>query len=154
FQPTSRTKDRGREDPLEAQPRTPNRAALVELNQDQLLVNGRRFFFRGIRHTDTPLKVLRDAGFNTIWCSPGTAPGVLEDAVNQGFWIVPALSAAQEDPTKDANGLSQAISRFLERDAVLFWDLGWGLGSEEAPATAKVAELVRAADPQRPRGAD
>src|SRR5262249_15014805 len=74
FQPASRTGDRGREDKPEAAPPTPSRAALVELNQDQLLVNGRRFFFRGIRRTDTPLKVLRDAGFNTVWFDPSTPP--------------------------------------------------------------------------------
>jgi hypothetical protein len=155
FQPTSRPKEtKGREETPEAAPRTPNRAALVELNQDQLLVNGRRFFFRGIRHTDTPLKVLRDAGFNTLWCSPATAPSVLEDAVNQGFWIVPSFSAAEEESAVDGAIVSRDVARFLERDAVLFWDLGGGLMNEQAAATTKVAELVRAADPQRPRGAD
>src|SRR5262249_31345366 len=58
-----------------SKPHLPNRAAVVELNQSHLLVSGRPFLFRGIRHSDTPLKVLRDAGFNTVWVDYATAPG-------------------------------------------------------------------------------
>ena len=71
-----------------------HRAAEVKINDVQLLVNGERFFLRGIRHTGTPLKTLRDAGFNTVWLDETTPPGLVEDAVNLGFWIVPTPDAA------------------------------------------------------------
>jgi len=55
-------------------PRQPSRNALVEMDRGQLLVNGKPFFFRGIRHSDTPLQTLRDAGFNTIWVDYTSPP--------------------------------------------------------------------------------
>ena len=39
------------------------RSSEVQLKGTQLLVSGQKFFLRGIRHTGTPLKTLRDAGF-------------------------------------------------------------------------------------------
>src|SRR5207253_1791908 len=42
-------------------PRKPHHSALVEMDRGQLLVNRKPFFFRGIRHSGTPLQTLRDA---------------------------------------------------------------------------------------------
>src|SRR5581483_4751331 len=44
----------------------PGANRVVEFNGNQILVGGKRFFFRGLRHSDTPLRILRDAGFNTL----------------------------------------------------------------------------------------
>ena len=115
------------------QPRQP---VLVEIDRDQLRVGGKRFFFRAIRHTDTPLKVLRDAGFNTIWLDEGSTSAQVAEAVNLGFWVVPSLSVGPTS-TAEAGGspdtfltsnpvLGKTVSRFLEQDGVLFWDLGGG----------------------------
>ncbi|HJT77989.1 MAG TPA: hypothetical protein VJ739_12370, partial [Gemmataceae bacterium] len=84
---------------LQRQPRLPPQ--MVDLDRDQLRVSGKSFFFRAIRHTDTPLEVLREAGFNTIWLDDETPPAVVEKAVNLGFWVVPALPVADtfETPT-------------------------------------------------------
>jgi hypothetical protein len=135
--------------------RAANRNALVEMDHDQLLVNRTRFFIRGIRHSDTPLKVLRDAGFNTVWFDHASSPALLEEAVNLGFWLVPALPTRDRDThLVSADGLRQEISRFIERDAVLFWDIGGGLTKEQVPEVLQMREFVRSVDPQRPVGAD
>jgi hypothetical protein len=125
------------------------------MRNSQLTVNDKRFFMRGIRYSDTPLKVLRDAGLNTVWFDHGTAPAVLEEAIDLGFWIVPVLPGPGDaaSPTANAN-LQQEITRFLERDAVLFWDVGGGLVEEHSDDVFKTVRMIHAADPQRPIGAD
>jgi hypothetical protein len=140
------------------------RPAVIELDRDQLRIGGKSFFFRAIRHTDTPLDVLRAAGFNTIWLDDQTPPEVVQQAVEQGFWLVPALPVndVPEGPGADTyltanTNFGRRLSRFLDldADAVLFWDLGGGgLAVEQSNAVAKTASLVRSADPQRPLAAD
>ena len=130
------------------------RAAVVQLNRDQLLVSGKKFFFRGTRHTNAPLKVLRDAGFNTLWLDDSATPAMIEEAANLGFWVVPTLAAMiKERQLTSADALGRTVSHFIENDAVLFWDLGGGLQSEQVPALARTAQLVRSAD-TRPLAAD
>jgi hypothetical protein len=140
------------------------RPAIIDLDRDQLTVGGKRFFFRAIRHTDTPLRVLREAGFNTIWLDVGTSPATVEDAVNLGFWVVPSLPVAGASDVAGLDGnkylvsqqaIGKLVSRFGEQDAVLFWDLGQGgLALEQAQAVARAAQLVHAVDPNRPLAAD
>jgi hypothetical protein len=130
------------------------RPSIVEIKQDHLLVSGKRFFMRGIRHSDTPLGVLRDAGFNTIWFDQAAATAALEEAVNLGFWVVPSLRAAGESDRVSAEAVRNGVSRFLVGDAVLFWDLGGGLVDEQKGPVTRTAEQIHALDPQRPVGAD
>lgn len=135
-------------------PRPPSRAAVVEF-KDLIYVNGKRFFFRGIRHSDTPLKALRDAGFNTVWFDFNTPSSLMEEAINLGFWIVPSVPVGSQDPRlASSNSLVREVARFTERDAVLFWDLGGGLSQEQAPLVARTGKWIQAADPQRPQGGD
>lgn len=152
FRTTSRPLNREAVSP-DRQP--PRRAGMVQLKDERLVVNGKRFFIRGIRHSDTPLKTLRDAGFNTLWIDDSTPPERIEDAINQGFWIVPALPALADD-TSDAAGeeVVRSVSRLAAQDAVLLWDLGGGLTLEQAPKTARLAKLVRETDRERPLAAD
>jgi hypothetical protein len=123
------------------------------------------FFFRAIRHTDTPLKTLRDAGFNTVWLDSRAAPETVEDAVNNGFWLVPAVPLVRGTDTTVSRGsenylvsqdtVGKLVSRYMEQDAVLFWDIGaGGLAVEHADHVTRTAKLVHARDPQRPLGAD
>jgi hypothetical protein len=148
FQPVSRAITRPNQTP------TTPRAAAVEF-RDGLMVNGKRFLFRCIRHTDTPLKALRDAGFNAVWLDYDASPALLEEAVNLGFWLVPALPVNANDPRLSTpEQLGQVASHFLNGDAVLFWDLGGGLVREQADRVAQAAQVVRAADPQAPLGVD
>jgi hypothetical protein len=132
-----------------------SRGAMVEFNGSQLLVGGKPFFIRGIRHSDTPLKALRDAGFNTVWVDAGDDPALLQQAADIGFWLVPSLPVTQpETRFVSTEGLNQGVSRFPALDAVLFWDLGGALAIEQNALVARSAQLVRVADPGRPVGAD
>jgi hypothetical protein len=132
----------------------------VQLNGNQLLVSGQRFFLLGIRHTGTPLKVLRDAGFNTVWLDETTPPGLIEDAVNLGFWVVPALSTPNRPGGRTPAQLTsreafgRTVSRFIDTGAILGWDLGGNLTYEQTPDVARAAAAFRDVDPQRPVVAD
>jgi hypothetical protein len=146
-----------------SQPAASRRAAEVQLRGKQLLVSGQRFFMLGIRHTGTPLKVLRDAGFNTVMLDETTPPGLLEDAVNLGFWVVPTLSppglpdrfGGHAPGQLTSRGAFEAsVARFLNTDAVLAWDLGGNLGFEQSAAVARAARAFRDVDPLRPMAAD
>jgi hypothetical protein len=141
-------------------PRTPGnlvsaplaRHAIIELNQEQLRVNRKPFFIRGIRHSNTPLKALRDAGFNTLWLDHTVSDQVLAEALHQGFWLgvqVPVL----EDPARfgTPENMSREIARLAACDAVLFWDLGGGRSAEQAEAIGQAALAVRAIDPYQGR---
>src|SRR5208337_395612 len=122
---------------------------VVELSQ-HLMVSGKRFFLRGIRYTDTPLKTLRDAGFNTLWLDSSPSRSLMEEAINQGFWLVPVLPVMASDPksvTPDA--LSAEMNPYLESDGVLIWDVGGGRTMEEAPLVARAVQIIKASDPQQ-----
>lgn len=160
---------------MTAQPKLPparnERGVEVKMEQDKLFVRGKPFFFRAVRYSDTPLKTLRDAGFNTVWFD-ASAPGErIEEAVGHGFWIVPslpllgepkpaakgaALTGRGSDLTtaRDVEGLAAAITRFLSGDAVLFWDLGSALQAEKLDQLEQTAKAIALSDPHRPRGAD
>jgi hypothetical protein len=155
FQPTNRAPGAVKLLTPADQPQAPKRTAVIDLDQNHLMVNSKRFFFRGIRYSDTPLKTLRDAGFNTLWIDPATPPAALDEAMSLGFWLVPMLPAGDTDPQHlPAENVQQEVARFLDRDAVLFWDLGGGLTDEQAAAVAHTAKLVRTADPGRPVAGD
>jgi hypothetical protein len=138
-----------------ALPRAASRAPVVEMNQDQLQVSGKHFLIRAIRHSDTPLQALRDAGFNTVWMDYTATKAQLEEAVNLGFWLVPYLPVTANDPQlASAENLNNLVAHFIDGDAVLFWDMGGALVAEQAPAVARAAAAIHAADPMRPLGGD
>jgi hypothetical protein len=131
------------------------RPVLVEQNQEQLLVGGMRFLMRGIHYSDTPLKTLRDAGFNTLWVDANTSPTALQEAVDLGFWLIPSLpGAADEKRLVSDDLLSREITQFPAPEAVLAWDVGSALTNEQTPAVTRTAQLIRSADPGRPVGGD
>lgn len=119
----------------------------VEFQRDQLRVNNRAVLFRGIRHTDTPLKALRDAGINTLFFPDTTPPAVAAEATQLGFWLVPNVPIDSESATKE-------VSRMAGDDAVLAWNLGDGRSTDQMDAVVRTAAAVRAADPQRPIACD
>ncbi len=135
--------------------RPPSLPVNVNVTHDRLMLNGKPIIFRGIRYTDTPLNVLRDLGLNTLFLDSTVPSRSLDEAVQLGFWLVPMLHGAEEDaPAVTPDQLRQNLMRFIDKDAVLFWDAGDGLRSESVEATAKLAQAVRAIDPNRPVGAD
>ncbi|MFO0926339.1 MAG: hypothetical protein U0736_04775 [Gemmataceae bacterium] len=140
------------------------RTGEVQLRGNQLLVNGKRFLLRGIRHTGSPpLRTLRDAGFNTLWMDESTPPALVEDAAGLGFWLVPSIAPPQVyvstrggaagQPTSTEE-FTRKVSRFAEQDAVLAWDLGSNLGAERYADVTRLARSFRLADPHRPVMAD
>ncbi len=148
---------------------TPGRPAVnrrpdeIQLQGRQLLVGGERFFLTGIRHTGTPLAVLRRAGFNTVWLDESTPSGLIEDAANLGFWIVPTLHPPEivEQPGGGVQGqltsreaFVRNVSRFLQEQAVLSWDLGGNLPFEKAKSVVSLARAIHNIDPMRPLSAD
>ncbi len=136
-------------------PRAGDRNAVVEFNGNQIMVGGKPFFFHGIRQTDTPLRALRDAGFNTVFLDGNASPALIQEAADLGFWIVPQLKALSDDSHVTANDtLDKDISRFTDNDAILFWHLSSTLSFEQAPLMDRAAQLVRRADPGRPITAD
>jgi hypothetical protein len=131
------------------------RHAVVEVSQDQLLINGKRFFFRGIRHTDTPLKTLRETGLNTIWFEEEASSERIDEASRLGFWLVPSVVGQGNDPRAvSMDSLNRTMTRFRAGDAVLWWDLGGGRTNEEASLVARTVQAVHGIDTQRPVGGD
>lgn len=133
------------------------RPSVVEMNQDHLMVSSKPFLLRAIRHSDTPLTALRDAGFNTVWFDAATPLKLVEQAADLGFWVVPALNVARQDaPPISREALIKDIDKFLLNDAVLCWDLGGGLTADkkDRDAVNLAARAIRMVDPQRPLSAD
>ncbi len=137
------------------------RSSDVQLKGSQLIVSGQKFFLRGIKHSGTPLKTLRDAGFNTVWLDESVANSTLDEAVNQGFWIVPMMQLPNSDETgsipaqlTSQQAVGKKVSRFLDQEAVLCWDLGSNLQFEKSPLVIKSAQSLRNADPLRPLAID
>lgn len=144
-----------------ARPAVNRRTAVISLEGNKLFVSGKPFFPRIIRHTGTPLMALHYAGFNTILFDESTPPGLIEDAATLGFWIAPSVTP----PLMNASGNAQltsssnetftrTVSRFLDQDAVLWWDLGTNLEYEKFPAVSQAARAFRTIDPMRPVSGD
>lgn len=130
------------------------RNLVVDFNGSQLSVGGKRVFFRGIRQTDTPLRALHNAGFNTVFLDHSASPALLQEAVDLGFWVVPQLKVLAETQLVSFDGISQEVTRFTENDAVLFWHLSSTLSFEQKELVTRAAQVLRQADPGRPITAD
>ena len=133
----------------------------VEQRGGMVQVDGKPYFFRAIRHTGTPLHVLRQAGFDTLWLPPDAPDDLLAEANREGWLVVPTvpLAAARGDDTsavaldRSADELAGFIRKFAGTD-VLFWDLGGGRTAEQSDRVYRTFEVLRSQDPRRPRGAD
>jgi hypothetical protein len=146
-----------------ALPRPSATAAVVEFSNSRLLVNGKRFFFRGIRLTETRPEVLpkvltglRYAGFNTLWLDAASPPAVVHQAAELGFRLVPVLPSGEQAYFVSTRGLSQEVDHFPEPADVLFWDVGDSLrySGRDMAALTRLAQLVRQMDAGRPLTAD
>jgi hypothetical protein len=146
-----------------AQTAVNRRASVVSLKGNQFVVNGEKFFVRGIRHTGTPLKTLRAAGFNTVWLDETTPPGLIEDATNLGFWMVPMIAPptvqTRSGPidaqlTAVNETFRNKMSLFLRSDSVLAWDLGGNEPFENCALVSRTIQTFHAVDPLRPVAVD
>src|SRR5262249_52151367 len=129
------------------------KTTLASFSGNQLFVGDKPSFFRGIRHTDTPLRVLRDAGFNTIFFDSNQGPKLVQEAAELGFRLVPVFKAVGDKDLATPEGAGKAMSQFSGSD-LLFVHLGGTLAYEQVGNVAKVASLVRQADPGRGVTAD
>jgi|YNPMSStandDraft_1061717.scaffolds.fasta_scaffold03478_4 hypothetical protein len=135
------------------------RARPVEQRGGQLLVDDKPFFFRAIRHTGTPLHVLRQAGFDTLWLPPDAEAELLAEAEREGWMVIatlplaPAREEGEAVVERTVAELSPALRRFSEVD-VLFYDLGGGRSRTDYERVERTHQAVRALDPRRPLGVD
>ena len=129
---------------------------LVEQRGGQLTVNGTPRFFRAIRHSGTPLHVLRAAGFDAVWLPADVGQETIDEA-NRDDWLVipstPLTNVTNVGVGVEADRLTGFLRRFANSD-VLFWDLGGGLTDEQAPRVERTAAAIREADGRRPLGGD
>ena len=132
---------------------------LVEQRGGTIMVDGKRVLFRAIRHSGTPLYVLKQAGFDSLWLPSTAAPALLDEAAREGWMVIPSvpLTTAQANDeaamNRDADELSQELRKFSGVD-VLYWDLGGARTAEQADRVFQINEAIRSQDPRRPRGAD
>lgn len=131
----------------------------VEQRGGAIFVDGKPFLFRAIRHTGTPLYVLRQAGFDSISLPADASNELLEEATREGWMVIPSLplSTAQANDragvSNDAEELSRVMKKFGGID-VLYWDLGRGRAADQIDQVCQTSDAVRLLDPRRPRGAD
>ncbi len=143
FRPTSR--------PVDPDPKIGDSQPLQVEFRDQLYVGGSRFFFRAIRHTDTPLNVLRDAGFNTVCLSESSPPELIEEAARLKLRVMADLPLFTPDEKQlvSAEALQQHIRYFTRPDNVLFWNLGrGGLTADEYGAVSRFVSNIESYDPR------
>jgi hypothetical protein len=136
------------------------RGRQVEQRGGQLLVDGKSYFFRAIRHTGTPLHVLRAAGFDAVWLPADAPTELVDEATREGWFVVPAaplanLSAVATNPdvTRERDRFTGFLQKFGTTD-VLFWDLGGGLTEDQIPRVELTAKVLREGDRRRPLGGD
>ena len=138
----------------------------------QILVEGddgvmEPFFMLAIRHSDTPLKTLRDARFNTVWFPYDAPQPTVDEAIRHGFWIVPTLPLSPGEwdarqPKKpapaaleqEADRLAAYLRKFLAGDAVLMWSLGENRTAEDVARVRQASDHLRSWDPRRPKAVD
>jgi len=132
---------------------------LVEQRGGGIYVDGKPFLFRAIRHTGTPLYVLRQAGFDSLWLPPESSPELLDEATREGWMVIPSvpLTNLQSNDVaivnREADNLAKALRGYGGID-VLFWDLGRGCKAEQADKVIQTCDAIRSQDPRRPRGAN
>jgi hypothetical protein len=149
FQPTSRPAPPSRGG--RGTPVTNVGPGIVEIKGDGLRVRGQPFFFKAIRWSDTPLDVLKEAGFNAVCFEAAAKKEVLQEAAAKGFLVVPSIPLANEW----SDALASAVERFTAQDNVLFWDVGGGgLAKEQARSAGMVASVIRSSDGSHPIAMD
>ena len=139
-------------------PTPAGRARQVEQRGGQLLVDGKEHFFRAIRHTGTPLHVLRAAGFDAVWLPADAPQALVDEAGREGWLVIPSAPPVDEAHVTSgvAGGLLDAFRRKFVASDVLFWDLGGGLTDDQKQRerVQRTVNEVRAADRRRPLGGD
>jgi hypothetical protein len=134
------------------------RSRVAEYHLGELRVDNKPFFFRAIRHSGTPLYVLRQAGFDALWLPAEVGPEVLAEANREGWLVIPSAPLAPtSNDTAAIHAAREALHHYYRKFAstnVLFWDLGGGRVAEQDFAVERTKNVIREFDPKRPFGAD
>ncbi|HLW66927.1 MAG TPA: hypothetical protein VKS79_16550 [Gemmataceae bacterium] len=138
----------------------PSRGGPVELQRDQLMVGGKRFFFRAVRHSDTALEIWKRCGFNTLVLESGASSRVIDDALRlaagppiapfrQELYLVPTLPVVSLDTAPATLVSNQPSNPSFSSDRILFSYLGGGRPAEAVDPVVQTAQFTRETDPQR-----
>jgi len=134
-------------------PRVPSRTNPVSFNGNRLMAGDKRVLFRAVRYSDTTLPVLRNAGFNTIFFNRNANPSLLNDAAEQGMWIVPEFSITNDEGVAlSAEDIAKQTQRFSENDSVIFQNISGTLNFPQASMVSKAIPIARQAAPSHPIG--
>ncbi len=154
FKPTAREPAGGGQPRRSLESKDHRPIGSAQLVDERLLVGGRPVFFRIMRHSGTPLSVLREARINGILFDEGTPPEKLAEAARMGFYVVPTVSS------KDAGGanpqsLAQTVSDLQKQAPALFVNIdGGGLTADHVQQVTAAAKIVQDIDPQIQVAAD
>jgi hypothetical protein len=127
---------------------------LPEFRGGQIYVGNKRVLFRGIRFTDTALRPLRDAGFNTILFDNNVNETRLREAAEHELWVAPQLVLAGADGRPvPPDELTRQLNRYAG-NSVLFVRFGGMFSNDQLPLVASASQAVRSADPNKLLAAD
>ncbi len=139
---------------------TDARGRLSKQEGGKLFVDQKPFLFRAIRYTGTPLHVLRQAGFNSLWVPADVPQEILTEANREGWLVIPSAPLAPPPTVADPRSISatsnvlDAYLRKFSGSDVLFWDLGGGRVAEQFDAVERTKSYIHRRDQLRPFGAD
>lgn len=134
-------------------PRAPSRMNAVSFNGNRLMAGDKRLLFRGICYSDTTLPTLSRAGFNTVFLGPNVNPALINEAAEQGMWIVPEFSVATDAGAElSAADIAKQVQPFAENDSVIFQSIRGSLRRDQVQMVLSALSKARQADPSHPLG--
>lgn len=131
----------------------------VSVMGDKLQVNGRPFLMLGIRRTEAPLSVLREAGLNTVFVDWPADPALLDEAARSNLQLVPMLplsgpraNTALAGGAGGAGGGGRGVAGEIKLDdRALGFLVGEELGAAEESVVFAASDSIRSKDPARGR---
>jgi hypothetical protein len=124
----------------------------VEFRLDRLLVDGRSFVPRMVRHHGEPPELLRELGFNVVWIPDAADTRLITKLWQHGLWVT-----AEPPRPRDVNGrpLTAGTAGLVpftsEVDPVLFWLLGQRVPGTQVAELHQWIEQIEFADRARKR---
>lgn len=120
-------------------------AGIIKLVDSVLTVDNQPIFPRLLQYQGERLEFVKSLGFNGVWLSRPPTAELLEEAQQEGLWLVcaPPQRPQSESPDQPPPPISEIGPAF---DRVLAWDLGQGLGKGQLDLVRLWAEQVKTAD--------
>ncbi len=140
-----------------------DRGLPVTITGSRLRIAGTEIFPRFIRYSGTPLPVLKEVGFNSLWMGVDVPMETVNDAIdNYQFWIIPQLppisagkgkGGLNPQEARDVDLVAEQVRKYRAADSVLFWELG-AVTAEDLERVTRTVEVIQGKDANRPIGAD